>query len=132
MNDHPPDITRLIARKRYRDTHQTNGDIIPGTHPEPDPEPVERLKNAISGYRSHIEDTDTGFKQHGTCLGLHPSMFYLEAQDQVGRRRAKAICATCPVRSECFDYALRNNEHGIWGGTTEQEREQIRRLTGAA
>lgn len=38
-------------------------------------------------------------------------------------RRAKTICAGCPVRATCLDYALGIREpHGIWGGLTEAER----------
>jgi len=38
-------------------------------------------------------------------------------------RRAKAICASCPVLELCLDYALRIREpHGIWGGLNELER----------
>lgn len=37
---------------------------------------------------------------------------------------AKAICATCPVVSQCRDWALANNEPwGIWGGMNPAERE---------
>jgi WhiB family transcriptional regulator, redox-sensing transcriptional regulator len=43
---------------------------------------------------------------------------------------AKRICADCPVRRECLEYALRVREpFGIWGGLNETER---RALTGAA
>jgi WhiB family redox-sensing transcriptional regulator len=45
----------------------------------------------------------------------------------------KAICATCPVRRECLEYALDNNEHyGVWAGTTEQGRKALRRRRRAA
>src|SRR5690606_9161462 len=46
---------------------------------------------------------------------------------------AKAVCATCPVMSECLEYALAEQvQHGIWGGTTAEERTRIRReRTGA-
>ena len=38
-------------------------------------------------------------------------------------RQAKAICARCPVRMECLEYAIRIREpHGIWGGLNELER----------
>ena len=38
-------------------------------------------------------------------------------------RRAKAICASCPVLEPCLDYALTIREpHGIWGGLNEMER----------
>ena len=41
---------------------------------------------------------------------------------ELRERRAKAICATCPVRSECREYALEIREpHGIWGGLNEVE-----------
>jgi WhiB family transcriptional regulator, redox-sensing transcriptional regulator len=40
---------------------------------------------------------------------------------------AKRVCESCQVRPECLDYALATRQpHGIWGGTTEDER---RRLT---
>ena len=49
---------------------------------------------------------------------------------RVRESAAKRICADCPVRRECLDYALRVRESlGIWGGLDETER---RALTGAA
>lgn len=45
-------------------------------------------------------------------------------------KRAKAICAGCPVRAECLEAALdRPERSGTWGGLTEAElkREQRRR-----
>ena len=38
-------------------------------------------------------------------------------------RRAQQICDTCPVRKECAQFALSiGEEHGIWGGMTDQDR----------
>jgi hypothetical protein len=43
-------------------------------------------------------------------------------------REAKRICARCPVRAECLDYALAHDERfGIWGGVSERERRRIKR-----
>ena len=40
---------------------------------------------------------------------------------------AVAICQGCPVPVRCLAYALGNNiESGVWGGTTEDERRQMR------
>ena len=40
---------------------------------------------------------------------------------------AKAICATCPVREECLQWALPvPSLDGIWGGTTPLERRRLR------
>ena len=41
-------------------------------------------------------------------------------------RAAKMICAGCTVRLECADYAVRAREpYGVWGGLSEEDREQI-------
>lgn len=45
-------------------------------------------------------------------------------------KRAKAVCARCPVRPQCLDYALIANEAGVWGGMSEDERRQRRRELG--
>jgi len=41
-------------------------------------------------------------------------------------RKAKALCARCPVRKECLEYGL-GEEFGIWGGTRPPERRGLRR-----
>jgi hypothetical protein len=36
---------------------------------------------------------------------------------------AKELCDSCPINRECFEYALESNQrHGVWGGTTPNER----------
>jgi WhiB family redox-sensing transcriptional regulator len=41
---------------------------------------------------------------------------------------AKAICFECDVRCECLEWALRTNQDsGVWGGTSEEERRALRR-----
>ncbi|MEL7159098.1 MAG: WhiB family transcriptional regulator [Actinomycetota bacterium] len=41
-------------------------------------------------------------------------------------RRAKEICASCPVQADCRDYSIEIREqHGIWGGLTEGERRSL-------
>ena len=40
--------------------------------------------------------------------------------------QAKALCSLCPLKMLCADYALAGKEeHGIWGGTTPNERKEI-------
>lgn len=42
--------------------------------------------------------------------------------------QAKAICAGCQVQRACLDFALSTGQiHGVWGGTTEEERQRLRR-----
>jgi WhiB family redox-sensing transcriptional regulator len=41
---------------------------------------------------------------------------------------ARRICADCPVKAPCLEYALANRiDHGVWGGTSERERRRILR-----
>ena len=55
------------------------------------------------------------------------NLFYIVLDETATQRRkreslAKAICRSCAVVGECKDYARANNELGIWGGETEEER----------
>lgn len=63
------------------------------------------------------------------CRGPNNAIFFppsrLERRSDKRRReqRAKEICAECAVLQECRNYAFEIGEqHGIWGGMTEQER----------
>ena len=41
---------------------------------------------------------------------------------------AKAICNECVVKIDCLEYAIiTNQDSGVWGGTTEEERKSLRR-----
>lgn len=41
---------------------------------------------------------------------------------------AKQICRTCPVQTECLQWALDHDERfGVWGGLTDGERHQLRK-----
>ena len=69
----------------------------------------------------------------GKCRDVPPSVFF--PSDGVGVDAARKICADCPVKAPCLEYALLNRvDHGVWGGTSERERRRIlrRRRLGAA
>jgi WhiB family redox-sensing transcriptional regulator len=66
------------------------------------------------------------WRNFGRCRGLDPEIFYPSAEDE--GLEAKAICAVCPVRETCLDWALESREKiGVWGGLTEKERRRILR-----
>ena len=47
-------------------------------------------------------------------------------------RPAKAVCTGCPVLEQCRTYALaRPTLSGIWGGTSDRERQALRRAAAA-
>lgn len=65
------------------------------------------------------------FRRDGLCAQTDPELFFPEKGE--APRDAKRICEKCPVRIECQEYALQNNElFGIWGGLTPRERRRIR------
>ncbi|MGA2036314.1 MAG: WhiB family transcriptional regulator [Acidimicrobiales bacterium] len=61
------------------------------------------------------------------AVAFFPPTHAERKDDKIAReKRAKAICATCIVRRECLEYAIRIREaHGIWGGLNEIERKQL-------
>lgn len=67
--------------------------------------------------------------EQAACRTADPELFFPVAAVGAGRARlarAKAVCAGCPVREQCLDYALQTGQtHGVWGGTTEEERRVI-------
>ncbi len=50
-------------------------------------------------------------------------------RERVAReQRAKAVCASCTVRSLCLEQAIASGErYGVWGGLTFDERVTFRR-----
>lgn len=63
-------------------------------------------------------DTDKSWRQHSLCADKTDIFFS-------GRRvaEAKEVCSRCTVRTECLDFADRNDiRDGVWGGLTHKER----------
>lgn len=55
------------------------------------------------------------------CRGMDPEIFFPAVGQHISTA-ALAACARCPVRDECREYAIANREKGVWGGTSEDER----------
>lgn len=82
----------------------------------------------------------TAWQQRGLCREEDaevffppPTQFEHKPDREAREARAKAICARCPVRAQCLEWALETREpHGVWGGYAEGERKQMlagRRVT---
>ena len=63
------------------------------------------------------------------CAEVGTEPFFPESHDNP--RHALAVCQRCEVRMKCLDHALSMplNPAGIWGGTTERERRDLRRAS---
>ena len=72
------------------------------------------------------------WRERAACCGTALDLFYPERGQSAGP--ARQVCAMCPVRKPCLEYALSNQiTHGIWGGLTERERRPLQsRLVQAA
>jgi WhiB family redox-sensing transcriptional regulator len=67
----------------------------------------------------------------GACAdpAVDPRLFFPNRGQMDIIKKAKAICADCPVRSGCLEYALTPplEMHGVWGGKSDRERRRLRR-----
>ena len=67
------------------------------------------------------------WRDNAACRGTDPTTTTFYPPPSRNARDAKRICSSCPVRTECLQEALaRHERHGIWGGTTERERRQLK------
>jgi WhiB family redox-sensing transcriptional regulator len=75
----------------------------------------------------------TDWMESGLCRQTDPDLFFPEQGSNM-TRRAKRVCRSCPVMDTCLDYALDfPGIDGVWGGTTQRERNgMIRRARKAA
>ena len=76
-------------------------------------------------------DSKWHWQELGRCRSADPLLFFHPQNERSSSRirrdqSAKRVCASCPVRLECADYAIRAREpYGVWGGLSEDDREQI-------
>ena len=78
---------------------------------------------------------DAGDDREIACAGMDPTLFVGPDSETTPDREfreatAKQVCAGCPLRTECLQWALDMNERGVWGGTNDDERRALRRRRG--
>jgi WhiB family redox-sensing transcriptional regulator len=67
---------------------------------------------------------DAGACRNGPAEDFYPPMHGERKHERLAReRRAKSVCAGCPVRVQCLEHAVALDErYGIWGGLNQDER----------
>ncbi len=76
-----------------------------------------------------MDDLSPGWLAYRACADVPTAVFFPAEGDGVGEAAAKAVCATCPVRKPCLQYALSANiEEGVYGGVGEWTRRRMRRV----
>lgn len=67
--------------------------------------------------------------QQAACAGLDSRAFFANGcHSRAQVHAAQKVCAGCPVRQQCADWAIRTGEkNGVWGGMSQKELRQRRR-----
>lgn len=69
------------------------------------------------------------FQGKAACHGVLDVDFYAPSppsgEETREQAKAKTVCRSCGVNTMCLKWALDNDESGIWGGLTEEERRHI-------
>jgi WhiB family redox-sensing transcriptional regulator len=78
-----------------------------------------------------LATAEYGWRKEALCRDTDPELFFpigTTGAALVQIEQAKGVCRQCPVRDDCLEFALRTNQDsGIWGGTSEEERRVLRR-----
>jgi len=74
-----------------------------------------------------ITHNNTNWHNKALCRGSDINGFF---QDTVGFKAnysaQRVMCAQCPVRLECLDFALNNHiKYGLWGGIAPRNRRDV-------
>jgi WhiB family redox-sensing transcriptional regulator len=81
-----------------------------------------------------LADRKLDWLEWGACRDEDPDLFFPITSAGPGRAQvaaAKAVCARCAVRQACLRFALEaRQDHGVWGGMSEEERRAIRNARG--
>lgn len=62
--------------------------------------------------------------ESAVCASVDPDLFHPSQRDPWTAKRAKSICAGCPVIDDCLTYGIAD-QHGIYGGLTARERRAL-------
>jgi WhiB family redox-sensing transcriptional regulator len=84
----------------------------------------------VMPFTRSFEWDDCGWRDGAACRSTDPELFFPAGTTGVAVEQidaAKTVCRSCPVREQCLEFSMvTNQEAGIWGGTTEDERRKMR------
>ena len=68
------------------------------------------------------------WRNDAACKGYPADLWYGDDRAKADLIKGKRICASCPVATECANYAIANGErYGMWGGLSTRQRRRARR-----
>ncbi|MGF7124067.1 WhiB family transcriptional regulator [Rhodococcus sp. BE178] len=61
--------------------------------------------------------TEQDWRDSAACRGHDPELWFPDIKERLAQAQAKAICAACPVRAACGEWADESRQRfGIWAG----------------
>jgi WhiB family transcriptional regulator, redox-sensing transcriptional regulator len=64
------------------------------------------------------------WRERAACRGVRIEVFFPGRGETAGT--ARQVCARCPVRPQCLEFAVSNRiVYGVWGGLTGPERRAL-------
>jgi WhiB family transcriptional regulator, redox-sensing transcriptional regulator len=120
-----PDVARMLGVREGR-VRQVLGPLRARQRQQEQtaaPAPRARLPLADPGDGSWLDQA--------ACQDLPPGRFFPETGEHTKAAEAKQVCATCQVRDQCRDLAVKaagslDADHGVFGGTLPAERSRLR------
>lgn len=89
----------------------------------------ERIAKRVAARPN--EPSDIKWRSMASCLDTDPELFFPVgatglAVTQIAE--AREVCMGCVCQEKCLEFALRTNQDaGVWGGSSEEERRHLRR-----
>lgn len=99
------------------------------------PAPRHRRISAHSPWdtpgRSDLHLEVPAWTRDALCAEVGVDLFFADGVGDQTSRLAKQVCAKCPVKTECLEWALSfdawDDKDGVFGGTVPTERRALRR-----
>ncbi len=84
---------------------------------------------------SFSNEAANDWRCHAACRDTGPELFFPVGSTGLALEQiesAKVVCETCIAQPDCLEFALATNQDsGVWGGLSEEERREIRRRRAA-
>ncbi len=84
------------------------------------------------GLLFELQNPADDWRCNAACRDTDPDLFFPVGSTGLALEQiesAKVVCETCASRPACLEFALvTNQDSGVWGGASEEERRQMRRL----
>ena len=83
------------------------------------------MDELLREFRDYLKSDKMAWQAYAVCAEIDTEPWFPEQSRQGDY--AKSICKSCPVRLDCYRYAVENQEEwGIWGGVDFTKRKNIR------